>query len=184
MNLSELIEQSKQRNIEAFAGIYDLFAPMIFRYVKLKVQNRAEAEDLLQEVFLKAWEGLPSFQPERGSFRAWLYRIASNTVNDYFRRIYRKPTPVELKDYEEIAGGESVEEEVAVMSEVEGIKTALQALRPVYREVLELRFIQDLTVAETASVLGRSNLAVRLVQSRALKKLRRFLQEKQQMSDK
>jgi RNA polymerase sigma-70 factor (ECF subfamily) len=175
MEISEFISKAQNGNTEAFAGIYDLYAQRIFRYVKLKIQNQPEAEDLLQEIFLKAWKGLPSFNPQAGNFSAWLYRVASNTINDHFRKLYRKPRTIELTDLDDVATGESVVETLSRESEMTEIKTALKKLRPQYQEVVELRFIQDFTVEETARVMRRSRLSVRVTQTRALKRLRQHL---------
>jgi RNA polymerase sigma-70 factor, ECF subfamily len=178
MDVTVLVSEAKKGNTEAFAGIYDLYAQRIFRYVRMKIQNRSEAEDLLQEVFVRAWRGLPNFDPRAGKFAAWLYRIASNTVNDHFRRVYRSPKTVEFTEGTDVGFEEPAKEALANESEMIEVRRAMSHLPPQYREVLELRFIQEFSVAETAKVMRRSRLAVRLAQVRALKKLRLLLKGK------
>src|SRR5437762_5038793 len=91
MDINNLILKAKQGNAEAFGQIYDQFVRRIFKFVRLKIQNQQEAEDIVQETFVKAYKGLANLKMENLNFSAWLYRIAYNTVNDHFRKKYRTP---------------------------------------------------------------------------------------------
>src|SRR6266404_1605419 len=163
MDINVLVVKAKQGDSEAFGQLYDNFAQRIFRYVRLKVQNRQEAEDVLQEVFIKAHRGLEKLQMENLNFSAWLYRIASNTINDFFRKKYRTPEILGIDENFDIASHVSVEKEITIKSDVEMVRGAFDQLPPLYKQVLELRFIQEFSLDEIAKVLGKSNLSVRLL---------------------
>jgi len=172
MEIPDLVRAAKNGDAKAFGELYDQYARRIFIFILAKVQDRPQAEDILQEVFLKAWRGLDGLRFQQLNFSAWLYRIASNTINDHFRRHYRKPPTTELLDNMEIP---AAEEKPSNEENLEAVRQAVDLLPEQYRQVLELRFFEDFSPAETAKILKRSNLAVRLLQHRALNKLRRQL---------
>ena len=149
-----------------------MFADKLFRYIRIKIQNKQQAEDILQEAFIKTWRNLHLFTIEGGNFQAWMYRITSNCMNDYFRKIYRQPESLELNENIDKPSGENLQKAVADKFETEQLLQAFDLLPAQYKEILELRFVQDLSPDETAKILNKSNLAVRVLQHRALKKLR------------
>lgn len=179
METNQLVSLAKQGDSQAFGLLYDNFSARIFKYISLKVQDRQEAQDILQEVFIKAYKGLGGLREgEDLNFSAWLYKIAANTVNDYFRKKYRTPETVDIEDNLDAAATPSVEQEITIKSDVETARQAFAQLKPIYREVLELRFLQDLSLDEVAKILNKSNLSIRLIQFRALKRVRYILQKK------
>ena len=132
-----------------------------------------DAEDLTETIFLKAWQGLTNYKPEGAPFTAWLYRIAHNTVVDHYRtRKINEP----LADHPYLPDErESVEAQVFSQAEVEQLKQTLQEMTPIHQEVLVLRFINELSPAETAAALNKSNGAIRVLQHRALKELQALM---------
>lgn len=176
MELEKLVQEAKRGNPEAFGQLYDCLAERLFRYIKLKVGgHQATAEDLLQEVFVKSWQALSKFDETEGNFNAWMYCIATNAVRDHFRKVYRRPQTVELLDTTEVSSEDMPGEILTRQQEIERVKEALVDLPPQYQQVIELRFIQDFTVQETAEILGKNNLSVRVLQHRALKKLQQLI---------
>jgi RNA polymerase sigma-70 factor, ECF subfamily len=171
----ELVLQVQEGNAEAFGKIYDLYADRIFRFIKLKVNDQEVAEDILQDVFLKTWKGCQSLQSNEMNFSAWIYRIASNTVNDYYRKKYRTPQMDSIDEHIDLASNESIEGSLNDQLDLRRIENVFRKLPEQYQQILELRFVQDFTLQETATILGKSNLAVRLLQHRALKKLQSLL---------
>ncbi len=168
-----LVASAQGGSSVAFGQLYDTFAPRIYKFISFKVQPKEQAEDILQDTFLKAWRGLKTLRLEELNFSAWLYSIARNTVNDHYRKVYRQPAPLELDEALGVASNvESPAAAALKESELEQVRKASAELPPHYRQVLELRFIQEFTVEETAQVVGKTALAVRLIQHRALKQLR------------
>jgi RNA polymerase sigma-70 factor (ECF subfamily) len=178
LNTNELIVKAQEGDTEAFGKLYEYYAQRIFKYVRLKIQDRQEAEDVLQEVFIKAYKGLSSLKLEDLNFNAWLYKVASNTINDRFRKKYRTPEILGIDDRFDISDGKSLEKEITLKSDMETAREAFQHLPPLYKQVLELRFLQDLSLDEVAKILNKSNLSVRLLQFRALKKVKLIIQKK------
>lgn len=177
--MDELIIRAKNGDSGAFAELYDKFAQAIYRFINQKLNHREQSEDVLQEVFIKAWRGLPGFNVKEGYFSAWLYRIATNAVNDHFRKSYRKPESLELDDNLEVFAKENVSKDMDNTAEFSKVKKVMEQLPMQYKEMLELRFVADLTIEETAQVLKKTRLAVRLVQHRALKKLKELLSKEE-----
>lgn len=176
MDIQELVEKAKQGDRESFAEIYDLFADKLFKYISIKIQDKIQAEDILQEVFVKAWKNLYTLRDEKLQFSAWMYRITSNTVSDYFRKIYREPEPVELTAVHDVAAAPEIsQDDDAVKREL--LLKATKKLPPQYQEVIELIFIQELSISQTARIFKKSNLAIRLMQHRALRSLKNILKE-------
>lgn len=176
-DINKLVILAKQGDTQAFSQIYDQFIKKIFKFVRLKIQNQQEAEDVVQETFVKAYKGLPRLSMENLNFSAWLYRIASNTVNDYFRKKYRTPEIMSIDEKFDLADSYSLDKEVTQNSDMETVLKGFVMLSPLYKQVLELRFIQDFSLNEVAKILNKSNLSVRLIQFRALKKLHLILKK-------
>lgn len=175
MDINELVSKARQGDNQAFAEIYDSFAQKIFKYIRLKIQDRHQAEDILQEVFIKAYRGLGSLDMENLNFNAWLYRVTGNTINDFFRKKYRTPEIVGMDEKFDVPSGYSLEKEAEIKWEWNEAREAFGLLPPVYRQVLELRFTEQLSLSEVAKILHKNNLSVRLIQHRALKKVRLIL---------
>lgn len=177
MDSQKLVKQAQKGDPQAFGGLYDEFSPRIFGYIRRKISDQRQAEDILQEIFLKVWQALPKTKTHELNFPAWLFKIASNTINDYFRKSYRSPLSLELdenaanvKSPDSPAGDAIKKQDTAVL------KDALTKLSPKYREILELRFIQEFSIKETCEILDKNSLSVRVGQYRALQKLRKILE--------
>jgi RNA polymerase sigma-70 factor (ECF subfamily) len=173
--LAKLIVQAQAGQSEAFGQIYDHFSQQLFRFVRTKVQSKEYAEDLLQETFIKAWRGLATYRPEGGSFSGWLYRIAINTVTDHYRKLDRTAQTVEIIENIDFPTNENPEKEFDAVFDSKYLRALLHKLPERYRTVLELRYLSELTVQETAEIFGKSQIAVRILQHRALKKLQSLM---------
>jgi len=169
----DLIARAVQGDADAFGDLYKRYLALIYRYVFYRVNDVAEAEDLTEQVFLKAWEALGHFQLREVPFGAWLYRIAHNVVVDR-HRTHKETVPLDgqlmLRD---VASGP--EDRLDWRETIESLAHALSQLSPIHQQVLTLRFISGLSHAETARVLERSEEAVRVLQHRALGVLRELL---------
>lgn len=171
-----LIVRSAAGDGEAFGILYGHYHPKIYRFVYLKVGRKEEAEDLTHQVFLHAWEHLPGYRHEGYPLSSWLYRIARNAVIDYYRT---RRSAVALDELElDLAGEEHLEEAADAAIALADIRAALTTLKPAYQDVLILRFVEELSLRETAEALGRSEGAVKLLQHRATRELQKILEGK------
>ena len=169
----ELIKKAQRGDQLAFGELYECHATVIFRYLFAHLDNRMDAEDLTGEVFLKAWQSLPRYNDRGVPFLAFLFRIARNVLVDHYRQSNRhtSKSPEDLEDFKDERHTE-LTEIVGSQIEHQRVLRILSRLRPDYRSVLTLRFINELSPEETAQVLERSVGAVRVLQHRALTALR------------
>lgn len=169
----QIINQVKNGDAEAFGILYEQYAEMIFRYVYSHLENRLDAEDLTEEIFIRAWKALPRYDERGLPFSAFLFRIARNSLIDF----YRQKKPQQSLDELEIQS-DQVEPEKAVEQTFENLdlRNTIAQLREDYRNVVILRFLSGLSPEETAQVMQRSVGAVRVLQHRALSMLRDLME--------
>lgn len=151
----------------AFAELYDFYLPRVFGFIYRRVQDRCAAEDLTSMTFQRALETVRRPEFRNDCFGGWLYRVASNAVVDHVRRDRRF---VSLADCEE--PGDLALDALAAALDRDQMRRALLSLSNTHREVLVLRFYDDMDTSEICAVLGcsRETFAVRL--HRALRALR------------
>ena len=155
------------------AGLYTDYYDKIAHYASVHIGNKADAEDIAGEVFLKALESLGSYKQRGIPMQAWLFKIAHNLVVDYLRRMSKRKT-VDI-DSVTLRSDESPEMIAEINIEIEKVKKAMEQLTREQREVLSLRFFGELTSKETAAIMGKSDGAVREMQRAATSKLRVLL---------
>lgn len=168
-----LIERARRHDLEAFSQLYGENFERVFRYIKFKVGSQLEAEDMTQQVFVRAYEALPTFKDV--SFSGWLMKIAHNLIVDYLRKKNKRQTV--CLDELPLASDENPVLVVEQKSDVAWLKDALGRLTPAQQEVITLRFGSELPIAEVARILGKSEGAVKALQHSALKALRRIRYE-------
>jgi RNA polymerase sigma-70 factor (ECF subfamily) len=163
-----------------FEEIYDAHVVAIYRFIYARVGNAPDAEDLTAQVFMRAVEQLDTTR-QTGQIVSWLYRVSQNAIADYWRAFYRLPM---IGTDQMGAGWEPVDstEPMAASSAAERsradgderakkrVDSLLRRLPANYRRVLELRFIQRLSVAETADRMGITRSNAKVLQYRALRK--------------
>src|ERR1700722_15857113 len=98
MEINELAVKAKNGDLAAFDQLYNLLARRLLYRIRKKIQNRQDAEDVLQEVFIKSYKGLSSLRPGKIYFSAWLFKITTNTVNDYLRKKCRRPEIISIDE--------------------------------------------------------------------------------------
>jgi RNA polymerase sigma-70 factor (ECF subfamily) len=169
-----LVERAIRRDRAAFGALYDRHVVRVYRHVYYMVGNAAEAEDLTAQAFLQAWEAIERYQIRGAPFVSWLMRIAHNLGVSHLRS--RKPSselPEGLVDH----GRDGNPEEVLQRElESERVRAAILRLRDEHRQVIILRFVQDLDYREVAQIVGKSVPAVRVIQHRALNALRKQME--------
>jgi RNA polymerase sigma-70 factor (ECF subfamily) len=169
-----LVQRAKQGDEEAFAQLYEGYFDKIYRYVALRIGDRMEAEDIAQQVFLKAIKAISSFKWKGVPFSAWLFRIAHNQVVDYLRKT-KKRISVRLEEDVLVASGDDPHEVFGRKLDIERLNQAAMKLTPAQLEVISLRFASEMSVAQVAEVMGRSQGAVKALQHSAIVALRKVL---------
>jgi RNA polymerase sigma-70 factor (ECF subfamily) len=169
-----LVQRARQGDQEAFAQLYETHFDKIFRYVVLKIRNQTEAEDMTQQVFVKAYESIGSYQPQGVPFTAWLFRIAHNQMVDYVRKESKKPT-VPLDESLPIMDDSDLEHDVEIKIEMEKVVLATKQLTKAQREVISLRFAGGLSITEAARTMRKSEGAIKALQHSAILSLRKTL---------
>jgi len=168
-----LVQRARQGDHEAFARLYETHFDKIFRYVVLKIRNQAEAEDMTQQVFVKAYESIGSYQLQGVPFTAWLYRIAHNQMVDFVRKESKKLVP--LDESLPIKDDSDLECEVETKMEMEKVVLATKQLTKAQREVISLRFAGGLSITEAAKTMRKSEGAIKALQHSAILALRKTL---------
>jgi len=173
---NELIQKAQDGDAEAFGLLYERHAPAIFRFIYSHLDDRLDAEDLTEDVFLRVWRSLPKFEDQGVPFVAYLFRIARNTLVDYYRRSKNGHKLVSSLEDSVIVDAHPDPGELTIAKmEHQEIRQMLGSLREDYRMVIILRFLSDLSPDETAQAMGKSAGAVRVLQHRALTALRKLL---------
>jgi RNA polymerase sigma-70 factor (ECF subfamily) len=170
-----------RRDAAAFAEIYRRHAHAITGYVYRRCGDAHAADDLVAEVFLAAMRALPRYRDRGVPLRAWLYRIATNTVNRWARRnTWRQRVRLGLERHQgEARAGESDPSERSQdTADVELARRALLSLSPHHQSVLALHYLEGLPVEEVALVLGCRVGTVKSRLSRAREALRKSLEER------
>ena len=171
-----LIKKAQDGDSQAFGQIYDFYLPKIYRFVFIKVSNRGEAEDLTQEIFLSAWQNIKGFQFQGFSISSWLYRIAYNEVIDFYRTRKQHET-IEALPEDILAELPKTDQNLDRALEIKKIKIVIQKLESDQQNVLIMKFVDELSNKEIAQVLDKSEGAIRVIQHRALKQLKSYLDE-------
>jgi RNA polymerase sigma-70 factor (ECF subfamily) len=177
----ELVEHAR-RDADAFAELYDLYYPRIFGYVLRRSANLEAAQDITSETFLKALKKLWQFQWRSISFSSWLYKIASNEVNQYFRKAaYRKSVSLEelqehgfelLSPHDPENELIEAQERLAQHQDFLEIQKKIVRLPAKYQEVIALRFFEKKQLKEIAEILGKREGPIKSLLHRAVGKLR------------
>lgn len=173
VNTQDLVERARSGDGAAFAALYDVFAPRVYRFFRFRVSAAEAAEDLTQRVFLKMIEQLPNYEQRGIPFAAWVFRVARNAWIDEDRTSHPSVPIDDLVEAEADAAGP--DELAAAAIESEQLRRAIATLPADQREVIACRFFAGLSSRETAAQMGRSEGSVRVIQHRALAALRRKL---------
>lgn len=163
-------QQQRSQDVQEIQTFYEENLALIYRYIYSKVGNREEAEDLTSQTFIKAVRGI-DYKRGPQSMQKWLFQVARTTIADHWRAYYR----VSVSSLEELldAGWEGPmeeESEPGSIMPVERVQRILRALPEHYREVLNCRFLLNLSIKETAVRMGLTEANVKVLQFRALKR--------------
>ena len=163
-----LVDEASSGNFSAFGQLYEKFLDKIYRYAYYQVKDRMTAEDITETVFVKAWKQIASCKGHGDTFSAWLYRIAHNQVIDTIKA----NKSIQTIDLDDISNLDDPDLAVDMKDEVEELAGMIAELPEGQRQVLILKFIEGLNNAEISRILNKSEQAIRILQMRALARMR------------
>ncbi|HWA32077.1 MAG TPA: RNA polymerase sigma factor [Candidatus Paceibacterota bacterium] len=177
----ELARQYKEGEKGAFKLLVERYTPLLYNYAARFV-GRDNAEDMVQDIFIKAWRNIGRFDPDKASWKTWIFTISRNRVTDFLR----KKKTISFSDLEnpneDITFSENIpgednlpSAELEKLEDKELLEELLQKLRPNYREVLVLHYQEDMTFEEIGKVLGKPLNTVKSDHFRAIRELRKML---------
>ena len=168
-----LVARAQDGDAEAFAQLYDRYVDQTFGYILRRVGHRQTAEDLTGDVFLRAYRRLSTFEWQGVDLGAWIMTIARNRVHDHFKsaRFRLERSTDVMADTASDSAPDDPERVAVARDMARGLGQALERLKDEHREVIELRFVHNMSVAETAEVMNRSIGACKALQYRALRAL-------------
>ena len=170
-----LIEQACSDR-EAFARLYRMHYERVFRYCSRRLFNRHTAEDVTSTVFFRVMRTISTFEGNSDGFRNWLYRIATNTVNDHLKTAKRRAETIRNAAQEYGHGHAfATESDKELQKKNFVVKQAILSLKPKYQTVITLRYFEKMKLIEIAEILGQNPATVRTQLARALSKLRKEL---------
>jgi RNA polymerase sigma-70 factor (ECF subfamily) len=172
----ELLERASRADPTALGTLYDQYVDKIYSYIYHRVGQTELAEDMTGQVFMRMLEAIRAGRAWRTSFSGWLYRIAHNLVIDYYRRRGRA-TLVDLDDATPIAGtlGDPARSTEFTLDR-EHLRAALAHLTEEQAQVITLRFLEEMSIAEAADIMNKTEGAIKALQYRAVLALRRVMQ--------
>jgi RNA polymerase sigma-70 factor (ECF subfamily) len=169
-----MVDAARAGDERALSELYQTYFPRVYRYILARTGNTYDAEDLTEEVFMKVLEAIERFQWRAAPFSAWLFRIAHNAVISQRRKETARGRTSQLNDGLPVdaAGPEELVETRISLNEV---MAAAQKLPEAQRQVIALRFSAGLSVAETARAMGKGEGNVKVIQHKAIAKLREMM---------
>jgi RNA polymerase sigma-70 factor (ECF subfamily) len=174
---ARFVDQAKSGDPEAFARLYDAYVERVSRYIYFRVSEEIDTEDLVSQVFLKAWENLDRYKMGSSPFIAWLYTIARNLVIDHYRtkkdalpleEAIALPSEMEMPDVE-----------AQTRFDLQAMRDALQFLTSDQQQALILKYIAGLPNDSIAKIMNKQEGTVRGLQMRGLQTLAKYMKEKE-----
>ena len=174
-----LLNRIKHDDHDAFGKAYDEYIDQIYRFIYFKIGSKESAEDLTSSVFLKTW----NYIQEKGtgnhkSIKPLLYRVARTTVIDHYRK--NQDDQISIDDLDTHASdikdnSQDVHKQAEINSDMKVVRAKMRELKDEYREVVVMRFIDELSISEIAEILEKNKGNVRVLVYRALKALREII---------
>lgn len=169
MDDQELVKNCQNNNLDSFADLYDKYIEKIYNFVYFRIQQKEVAEDLTSKIFLKALEGINGYSLKKGNFSSWLYRIAKNTIIDYYR-VDKKELNIE--DIWGLGEESEIAKDLDIASQINKVKNYLKELKPAQRDIIVMRLWDQLSYSEISDILGKSESSCKMMYSRSISKLR------------
>jgi RNA polymerase sigma-70 factor, ECF subfamily len=173
LNDHYLLASSLAGDEEAFGKLYDKYVDDIYKFIKMRVRQQEQAQDLVSDTFLKTWQYVSGGKKQITDFRALLYRVARNLVIDFYRASQR--ADVNIFDEEQLLSiidySQDIGLHVQAKDEVRQLFEHINELTREEQELILMRYVQELSIKEIAHILGKNHGAVRVALHRAKRKL-------------
>lgn len=170
-----LLERAVKRDKTAFTGLYQLHLDRVYKYVYYWLPSQADAEDITQEVFVRAWRSIDKYKVTGAPFVSWLITIARNLIASHYRS-NKKLVPFPETDPPS-KKNDNPETIIETNFTREYVREAILKLKGEKQKVIHMRFISEMSYEEIAKALNKSEVAIRVLQFRALKDLRQILEK-------
>jgi RNA polymerase sigma-70 factor, ECF subfamily len=171
--VESLVDRAAGGDPGAFGSLYDIFSDRIYRHIYYRTSNVEDARDLTQEVFTKAWQGLPRYKRTRTPFLGWLFTISHNRVIDYYRT--KKNHTYLDNDVDMGVNENSPETLVEAEFTQQEVRRAILQLPADQQQVIVMSFIEGFEYSEIAATLNKTEGNIRVIIHRGLKKMREIL---------
>jgi RNA polymerase sigma-70 factor (ECF subfamily) len=182
-DVKELVERAQNKDRDAFGSLFDLYYDKVLNYVFRRVLNIEYAKDITSNTFLKALKNLDQFEWRNGpfSFSGWIFKIATNEVNQYFRKQNRYKLTIDDPDFKELGDNNKIAEEIEKKIDNDKhlliLNKAIKQLKPIYQDILHLKYFEEMSYEEISQVLNKNESTIRVYSKRAKEELRIILEK-------
>lgn len=174
VNITKLVTDARNGDKEAFGTLYDTYLDAVYRFVFFRIGIKEEAEDITETTFVSVFTHIDTYKEHGLPFEAWLFRIARNKIIDYYRKKKQTVTLDAVVGLEDTKQGPEKKTEIALTKEM--VMKKLRELPDTYQEIIILKYIEERDNEEISTILDKPVDQVRVLQSRALARLRTLLQ--------
>ena len=182
--IKDLVTKSQNKDKEAFSRLFDFYYDKIIKYVFRRTLNVEYSKDITSNVFLKVLDNIEGFKWKNGinSFNGWIFKIATNEVNQYFRKQNRYKLIIDdperrfnLKDESNLSL--EIEKKIDNDKHLIILSKAIKELKPIYQDILHLRYFEEMPYNEISEVLKKKESTVRVYARRAIEELEKVLEK-------
>jgi len=177
-----LVKRAQGKDKEAFTKLFDLYYDKVLNYVFRRVLNAEYAKDITSNTFLKVLKNLDQFEWRNGpfSFSGWIFKIATNEVNQYFRKQNRYKLTIDDPDFKELGDDNKIAEEIEKKIDNDKylliLNKAIKQLKPIYQDIIHLKYFEDMSYEEISQVLNKNESTIRVYSKRAKEELKSILE--------
>lgn len=182
--IKQLVERAKEKDSQAFGELFDLYYDRVLNYVFRRTLDVEYSKDIVSNTFLKALKSLNRFEWKSGpfSFSGWIFKIATNEVNQYFRKQGRYRLSIDGDDSffepgDDSKAAEEIEKKIDNDKYLLVLNKAIKQLKPIYQDIIHLRYFEEMSYDEISEVLNKNESTIRVYSKRAKNELKLILEK-------